>query len=86
MTDEPVPIRPGIVPEYDGERETVDYLASKVRDYTQRAGRAPDAVAVVFVSDYGDHDVAYSWTAGEQRRAATCSRAAFLLTRRALGK
>lgn len=83
--DQPVPIRPGIVPEFDGEREMAEYLAMMVRDYAQRAGRAPEAVAVVFVSDFGDHDYAYSFCPGEQRRAATCARAAHLLLRRANG-
>lgn len=84
MTDEPVPIRPGVLPEFDGEREMVDYLAGRVRLYAQRFGRAPTAAAVAFISDMGDADEAHSWTPGEQRRGATCSRASVLFLQRAL--
>ena len=80
------PIRPEIEPRYDGEREMVDYLASKVRQYADEAGAPPTAVAVVFLSDFGEFDQAYSWSPGEHRRHATCARAAVLLTKRALDK
>lgn len=74
MSKGPTPIRPDIVPRFDGEREMLDFLASKLREYCDEAGQAPAAVAVVFLSDLGEHD---------QRRHVTSSRAAGLLLKRA---
>lgn len=85
MNDEPTPIRADIVPQFDGEREMVDYLVGRVRIYAERWGRAPAAAAVVFLSDYGEADEAHSWTPGPLRKGASCARAAALLLERGRG-
>lgn len=84
---EPTPIRADIEPEFDAERELVDYFMGKVRKFRLETGRAPESVAVALM---GDNDkgsfstLAHSWSLKDERtRFETCSIAAAMLTKRA---
>jgi hypothetical protein len=85
---EPVPIRSGIEPEFDTERELQDYLMMKLRRFREDTGSAPNAVAIVLLGDRDDGTLAtlaHSWSPDNSRsRFETCSMGSALLTQRAI--
>lgn len=83
------PIGPGIVPEIDVEREMIQFVAEKLRDYRETYGMVPEGIAVVFVGqDHSDGvSVAQSWSPGNEERSRLhcCAVGSALLMKRALG-
>lgn len=81
---EPIPIRAGVQPRFDAERELVDFMALKVEGHIRDFGEPPEDVALVLGSGKGRS--VSSWTlCGDGDKAATCGAAAALLLVRAAG-
>lgn len=82
---EPVPIRKGVEPEFDNEREMLDYCAKELREFREVAGIPPNRVAVVLIGHDGENQFTRcnSWSL-EGTRFETCSMAATLLMQRAM--
>jgi len=83
---EPIPIRKNIEPEFDTEREMLDYCAKELREFREHAGIAPMRIAIVLIGDDGEaqHSRCNSWSIEGASRLETCSMAAALLTKRAV--
>lgn len=84
---EPLPIRDGVIPSFDVEREMVDYCQKELRLFIKGAGQPPTRIAVVTMGKGDDgqfHSRANSWDAREQTaRVENCGTAAALLLKRA---
>lgn len=84
-----MPIKPGIVPKLDVEREMLGFVGDKLREYIEEYSEPPAAIAFVLIGpDRGDAAaVAYSWNPRNENtsRLQTCSTASALLMKRALG-
>ncbi len=86
---EPLPIRDGILPELDVEREMLDLCQTQLLRFKEQAGCPPSQIAIALIGKNGDtlHTRTHSWDAKEEhRRIETCSVAAALFTRRAIAK
>lgn len=87
MTTEPIPIRAGVEPALDVEREMRDYCWQKIREYTEAYG-PPSEIALVLL---GKNEVdamclAHSWSPSDTgTRLRTCAAASALLLKRSLG-
>lgn len=83
------PITADVQPQLDIEREMLDYVSMKLRDYVTGNGEPPFAIALVLVGrDHGEAKTeASSWAPGDEdsSRLHTCAVAAAVLTKRALG-
>jgi hypothetical protein len=78
---EPTPIRDGLIPEADAEREMSDYVLRRVKIHTERVGEPCDTIAIVTMSHKGR--IAHSFSFKEPSdRLATCSAAAAMLLSR----
>ena len=76
------PIRAGIEPEFDGEREAISYVVEHVRRFARDCGE-PTSIAFVVTSK--DRAFAQSWTmTGAASRGEACGYAAALLLKRAV--
>jgi hypothetical protein len=47
VSDEPIPIREGVVPEFDLEREMLDFVQLQLNIFRNAAGVPPTRIAVV---------------------------------------
>lgn len=86
MKGDPIPLREGILPEYDGEREMVDYCQGQIRAFAQQFGTPPSRAAIVLMGSKDDEFATrtHSWDSdGKAPRVVTCSVAASLLLKRA---
>lgn len=84
MTGTVRPIRPGIEPEFDSERELIDFVRERVREFCGDHD-APRSIAFVVTS--GQRAVAHSWTMEtDVSRGECCGYAAALLMERAVGR
>ena len=86
---EPTPIKPGLAPVFDAERELVDFFITKLRHYQDKhGGLLPNTIAVVFTATDAEHALktgAYSWALdGTATRFQTCALASTLLHKRSL--
>lgn len=85
MSSPIVPIRAGVTPELDAERELIDYCASKVRRFIKDNGTSATRVAIVLLGkvDEDNHAFAtYTWDMLESRPASEIrGHAALLLMR-----
>ncbi len=83
------PIKPGIMPEIDAEREMLSYVAETLRKYHDEHGAPPMAIAFVLVGpDLAEATTsAYSFAPADTQSSSlhTCSVAAAVLWKRALG-
>ena len=83
------PITADVQPTLDIEREMLDYVAMKLRDYVTAIGEPPFSIALVLVGrDHGEAKTeASSWAPGDEdsSRLHTCAVASVALTKRALG-
>lgn len=84
---EPVPIKSGIAPEFDTEREMLDYFMQEMRTFREVSRVPPSRIAVVLIG-YNDgylYSRAGSWTTNTTgTKLETCSMAAALLMQRAV--
>ncbi len=83
---EPLPIRDGIIPEIDLEREMLDYCQTQLRNYRTENKAAPTRIAIVLAGRDEDgkfSTLANSWADDRCSRMENCSVAAALLLRRA---
>ncbi len=81
---EPVPIKAGVLPTVDGEREMVDYLQGQVARHVETWGEAPTAAAIVLHSKNGYSTHSWSILENTDRDGrANCAAAAGLLLERA---
>ncbi len=78
---QPLPIRPDVAFQIDGEREMIDYLIGQVKEHVARWGEAPHGAAVVLASDKGRSVHSFSMRP-DGDRLASCSAAAALLLQR----
>jgi hypothetical protein len=82
VTD-PTPIRDGILPEVDVERELADYLIGRLSRHREHFKEPADTIAIVTMSDKGRS--AHSFTMKpEGDKLGTCSAAAAMLLDRAI--
>lgn len=84
---EPTPIKPGVAPVFDSERELVDFFITQMRAFTSKHGLAPSTIAMAFTAeDAGAFKTgAYSWALDDKStRLQICSVAATLMHKRAL--
>lgn len=83
------PLRPDVMPALDVEREMLDFVAMKLRDYVTETGASPRSIALVLVGpDHGDAlSIGYSWTPGDEEssRLQCCAVASAVLMKRAIG-
>lgn len=89
MSATPIPIREGVDPQFDGEREMIDYCYQQVRNFAHKTGFAPSRVAMVLMGSKDDvfNSHTASWDSeGKHPRIVTCSTAATLLLQRATAK
>ncbi len=78
---DPLPIRDGVVPKLDLEREMLDYCQGRIAAHVKRYGEAPDAIAIVTQSAKGR--TAHSWSPVKgSDMLTTCATAAALLLHR----
>lgn len=88
MTD-PLPIREGIIPDFDTERELLDYYQKELRVFREQHGVPPTRIVIALVGENKDGDLqtrTNSWDVKEERsRAENCAFAALLFLHRALG-
>ncbi len=88
---DPVPIRAGVRPQTGFGQDLLDYCASSIADYTEEYGVPPTSIAFVLSGSLHEGDGtratdAYSWDSSETRtQFETCSAAATILTKRAMG-
>lgn len=87
---DPLPIRPGVTPELDLEREMIDYLQTQLRRFGESAGNPPTRIAIALMGK-GANDKFYthanSWDAREEvSRIENCGLAATLFMQRAIGE
>lgn len=89
MIDNVQPIRDGIEPTLDIERELIEYAIDKIRRYCEEHG-PPASIALVLIGEArGDaKSQAYSWSPGDDNssRLHTCSVASAMLMDRAIGR
>ncbi len=78
----PLPIRPDVEFQIDGEREIIDYLICRVKEHAAQWGDAPHGAAIVLTSDKGRSVHSFSMRP-DGDRLASCSTAAALLLNRA---
>jgi hypothetical protein len=86
MSD-PVPIREGVEPKTDFEREILDFCVSKITGFAEDYDTPPTTIALVLSGEKDDRKFtdAYSWDASEKRsRLETCSLASAVLLKRAI--
>ncbi len=88
MKGDLLPIRDGVIPELDVEREILDLCHTQLRRFKEQAGCPPTQIAIALIGK-GDDDKLYtraqSWDAKEDRyRIETCSLASTLFLKRAL--
>ncbi len=85
----PLPIREGIIPDSDTEREMLDYCQKELRLFREEHGAPATRIVMALVGEDKEnnlHSRAHSWDVKEERsRAETCSFAALLFLHRALG-
>lgn len=78
---EPTPIRDGLLPQADTEREMSDYVLRRVKIHTEKLGEPADTIAIVTMSGKGR--IAHSFSLVQPYdRLATCSAAAAMLLNR----
>ncbi len=87
MSD-PLPIRDGVIPALDIEREMIDYLQSQMRQFNEGA-RQPATRICIALSGKGEdgrfHTRANSWDSREETTTMEhCGLAVMLFTQRAL--
>lgn len=84
-----VPIRDGIEPEIDVEREMLDYVRDKLKEYREAYGEPPGSIALALIGEpRGDAgSLAHSWSPKNDNasRLHTCGAAATMFMHRALG-
>jgi hypothetical protein len=85
---EPVPIREGVVPSLDLEREMMDYLQTKLRQFKDSAGQPPTRIMLA-LGGKGEnerfHTITNTWDArDEHTKSENCGLAVILFTQRAL--
>lgn len=82
------PLRPDVMPALDVEREMLDFVTTRLREYCADHGE-PRSIAFVLVGpDTGDATtIAYSWTPTneEASRLQCCATASAVLMKRAIG-
>ncbi len=82
MTDTVRPIREGVRPQFDVEREMAEWATIKLRDHAEAYGE-PTYIAIVIGNDKGL--LAQSWSPGSKvPRSQTCGAAAAALLKRAV--
>lgn len=81
-----VPIRSGVEPEFDAERELIDYCATKVREYATRHGVAPTRIVVCLMGKTGCDEQSYQtscWDVLDTRtESEMCGHAIALLAKK----
>lgn len=86
---EPVPIRDGVLPEMDVERELLDYFQKEMRLYHEKVGAPPTRVALVLSGKNESGTMqsrTNSWDSAEEfLRTEHCSFASAMLLQRAIG-
>ena len=83
-----VPITPNVEPQLDVEREMLDFVAMKLREYCAEHGEPASIALVLLGGDTGDgYTIAYSWSPGDENRSRLqcCAVASAVLMKRALG-
>jgi hypothetical protein len=85
---DPTPIKQGIEPEFDTERELVDFATIQIRRFCTDVGVAPQSIAIVLIGE-NDEGNCYtkvnSWSPDNSKsQFETCSMGAALLTNRAI--
>jgi hypothetical protein len=89
MSGEVLPIKEGVSPSLDVEREMLSYVSEKLAEYSKMHGQPPASIAFVLVGhgQAGSQTDAYSWSPADETisRLHTCAAAAAVLTKRALG-
>jgi len=83
-----IPIREGVVPDVDLEREMVDFVQTQLRRFKEDSGQPPTRIAVAIMGK-GSNDKFYtranSWDAREEvTRIENCGLASTLFLQRAL--
>jgi len=66
---EPTPLREGIVPEFDVERELLGWLQDRLRSYVTEFGEVPCHVTLAFMGDLENYQapaVSNSWSPGNE--------------------
>jgi hypothetical protein len=84
---EPTPIKPGVTPQFDAQREVLDWCVMQLRRWDGDAKTTPEGVVMVMFGRANGqlHTITNSWSPTDSRsRFETCSIAAALLTERAL--
>jgi hypothetical protein len=83
---EPVPIRRGVDPQFDTEREIIDFARTKVREFTIEQEAPPTRIVMVLVGKSSDHEQAsttHYWdTESSRTESELCGHAIALLTKR----
>lgn len=84
-----VPIRNGVTPELDVERELIDYFAEQVKGFREEHGIPVSRVAIALLGRDGKKKMVYSRTSSwdtreEASRLELCGAAATLFLQRAM--
>lgn len=88
MSDNVQPIREGIEPRLDIERELIDYAVERIHSYCKEYGPPASIVFVLIGANKANTMTeAYSWTPQDEdsSRLQCCATASAVLMKRALG-
>ncbi len=89
MTD-PLPIRDGIIPGFDTEREMLDYCQKELRFFREEVGVPATRIAIVLIGENEEglqNTRCNSWDSIEKHsRFETCAFASTLFLQRALAE
>ena len=87
--DNVAPIRPNVQPAMDKRREMMQFVAEGLESFFEKNGCEPLSIALVLIgpNEAGISDYVSSWSPGNEDRSRehTCSIAAALLMKRAIG-
>ncbi len=86
MSDNVVPITPGVTPEMDGERELVEWFTNRLRAFHDEHGRVPQSAVAVLLheSDEELRHGLHSWSPGERHGMLTARSLAVTLLNRSM--
>lgn len=83
-----IPIRDGVIPAFDLEREMVDYCQTQIRRFVEGAGNPPSRIAIALMGKNAEGDFHTRVNSWDERKEVTrmenCSMASALFLQRAL--